>query len=195
MQRDFLVRFTKLRQAERALEESNHIVGCKITPRLWIERLEGSLSHRPCFNCLFHGHVASRCRAAAVCRKCGEDHSLDKCNSDALVCVNCDTTGDHMAGSYVCLYFQSWARRAICTKVGLKKSLWPEEFFPSRVHRRPPQRVFACPSPPPGTNSRTTNPPADHPTDFPALSATTVLESASYGFSTRGDAAIFGLVS
>lgn len=144
----FLVRFTELSQAERALQESVIIGYCKVTPRLWIERSKNSMSHRPCRNCCLLGHVASRCRAAVVCSRCGGDHRSDTCESDSRTCVNCDTIGDHNAGSYSCPYYLSWARRALCDKVGLKKTLWPEEFVPARVNRVPRRKANIVRAPP-----------------------------------------------
>lgn len=171
----FLVRFSDLSQAERALSESVRIGFSRVTPRIWIERSEGSMAHRPCFNCLLYGHIADRCRSAKVCRKCGDKHGSDTCEDDSKTCINCDTIGEHMAGSYLCPYYQSWDRRTICDKLRLKKSLWPEEFLPSRAHSQPGRGTPAVSSAPCPSRDQTRPPPAViRPQEFPPLPSTMV---------------------
>ncbi|KAK9712741.1 Endonuclease-reverse transcriptase [Popillia japonica] len=49
-----------------------------------------------CFNCLRYGHVSKQCRSEIRCKKCGDNHHSDKCQSfTPLACIFCK--GSHNA--------------------------------------------------------------------------------------------------
>lgn len=42
-----------------------------------------------CYNCCGYNHIASKCKNKRACLKCGGEHLLKDCISDANECVNC----------------------------------------------------------------------------------------------------------
>lgn len=55
-----------------------------------------------CYNCQRYGHIADSCRGKKKCAKCGGDHGIKECRSDAPKCSNCG--GDHVAVYRGCEY-------------------------------------------------------------------------------------------
>ncbi|VDI28076.1 Hypothetical predicted protein, partial [Mytilus galloprovincialis] len=47
-----------------------------------------------------YGHMAGNCSNTRKCRKCGEDHQSNECNTESPKCVNCK--GDHPSNYKLC---------------------------------------------------------------------------------------------
>jgi hypothetical protein len=56
-----------------------------------------------CFQCQSFGHIASACKAAQKCQKCGEQHAKKDCTADEPRCANCQ--GNHSASDFNCPAF------------------------------------------------------------------------------------------
>ncbi|VDI72394.1 Hypothetical predicted protein [Mytilus galloprovincialis] len=53
-----------------------------------------------CYKCQGYGHMAGNCSNKRKCRKCGEDHQSNECNTESPKCVNCK--GDHPSNYKLC---------------------------------------------------------------------------------------------
>jgi hypothetical protein len=42
-----------------------------------------------CFKCCGFGHIAANCSNKLACSKCGDEHKVENCKSEAMKCVNC----------------------------------------------------------------------------------------------------------
>lgn len=53
-----------------------------------------------CYKCQGYGHMAGNYSNKRKCRKCGEDHQSNECNTESPKCVNCK--GDHPSNYKLC---------------------------------------------------------------------------------------------
>ena len=58
-----------------------------------------------CFKCQKFGHIAANCKKDVRCSRCGENHDIKNCNSEATEkCCNCGM--NHKASSKDCRFYQ-----------------------------------------------------------------------------------------